>query len=146
MKYDEDYGYNVQSDACNRFDRTLRSSIFVARAPRARICRNAYEQHAEQAGSKSALEYKMAVLSKLLAIRVLASPVSPCVAVAMALVVAINSTRKRRREGGGDFFPFKLPPGGRGGTREDRKPLSPRYKNQGERLHGCSNRKGHSSG
>ena len=57
-----------------------------------------------------------------------ASHVYSCAA-AMALMVAINSTRKRRRASLGDISPFRLPRGGRGGTRENRKPPSPRYKN-----------------
>ena len=61
-----------------------------------------------------------------------ASPLAAASAAAIAVLVAANSQRKRRREGGPDnLTPFRLPPGGRGGTRTGRKLPEPRYKDVG---------------
>ena len=69
----------------------------------------------------------MTVLSKL------GNPVAAAASTALtaALIVAVNTTRKRRRQGGPDIVPTDVSlarPGGRGGTRPNRKPPSPRYK------------------
>jgi hypothetical protein len=66
-------------------------------------------------------------LSKLAAIAPGLGPVGAWSVAVASLILSVNSTRKRRREGGNDVRFGKLPPGGLGGTRPGRKNPTPRY-------------------
>ena len=69
----------------------------------------------------------MATISKLAAIALGLGPVGAWSLVMACLILVVNSTRKRLGEGGNNMRFGKLPPGGLGGSRQERKKPTPRY-------------------
>jgi len=69
----------------------------------------------------------MASYSKLAAVVPGLGPVGAWSVALASLILSVNSTRKRRREGAGNLLFGKLPPGGLGGLRAGRNKPKPRY-------------------
>jgi hypothetical protein len=69
----------------------------------------------------------MASYSKLAAVVPGLGPVGAWSVAEASLILSVNSTRKRRREGAGNLLFGKLPPGGLGGLRAGRNKPKPRY-------------------
>jgi hypothetical protein len=75
----------------------------------------------------------MANLSKFAAVAPRLGPMGAWSVAVACLILSVNSTRKRRREGGNLVRFRKLPPGGLGGLRPGRKKPTPRYPDANEK-------------